>query len=291
MIQVFRHRSLIAAIFAVTLIFVPATVAFAQSDQPPKPVDGPRLNPPAIPHTNVLTNLANIPLPVQSLEAAAADNRAQEAPGRGIRQTQSAVGSGITLAPVADACNDFNRRGRWQAPQDTDIFTDWYSGWAPFAVDDGYYQARNVVFARERVVGPGKNYGLDAERIERLAAKISSYQPYAAGFGSPLIDVKPGATVTVTVKYLIYDHGGAHHDWVSLGVKPDATGPVATYVNGYRRGEWATLTQVLKAGPTGQVMVLLQGHSPAALNSNVYFDNVQIVINAKPRSNCHRESE
>ena len=53
----------------------------------------------------------------------------------------------------------------------------------PFAIDNGYYQAKNVTFSRERSVGPGNTY-VHAEKNMATAqhsAKIASNQPYAAG--------------------------------------------------------------------------------------------------------------
>jgi hypothetical protein len=69
-----------------------------------------------------------------------------------------------------------------------------------------------------------------------------------------------------------------------MGIIPNLGEP-ATYVLGYQRGEWAILEQEIVA--TGeQIVVMLQGHSPDAINSNVYFDNVEIYVNDDPRGNC-----
>ncbi len=259
----------------------------ARADAPlPTPIVGPRLSPPAIPHP-VLIDPAIIAdhlesPPAAALEAAAFnDGRGQEAPGRGIHHVETETGSGLTLFIEDNVCNDFNRRPQWSAPRLADIATNWYGGWAPFAVDNHVYRSANVVFAQERVVGPGRYYAGNQH-----SAKIASSQPYAAGFGSPLFNARPGATVTVSVKYLIFDHGGKPLDWASLGIKPDATGDVAEYVNGYVRGRWAEMTHTVTAGPTGQFMVLLQAHSPAALNSNIYFDDVKIQINNRYINRC-----
>lgn len=281
----------LSILMLVTLLLMPATVAVADGHLPPIPQIGPRLNPPAIPHTDVLNtdtiynNLLNPP-PVESREADAADGgRSQEKPGRGIRQTVTSHSVGLTLFPSGNVCNDFNNEPHWAVPP-SDIYTDWYAGWGPFAVDEGLYQAKNTVFAMERVVGPGKNYG-----DNQFSAKISSNQPYAGGFGSPMITVTPGAEVTVRVKYLIWDHDhrGLDYDWASLGVKPDATGTEAIYVNGYVRGKWAEMNHTITAGTTGKIMVLLQGSSPMATNSNIYFDDVQITVDGKFLRNCRYE--
>lgn len=184
------------------------------------------------------------------------------------------------------ACNTFNQARRWASRREsapTDMWSDWYAGWGPFAVDDGFYQARNVTFSLESAVGPGSNAGPNEH-----SAKIASNQPYAAGFGSPLFGVPPGALITVSVNYLIYDHNdhGYDYDWASLGIKPDAYGAEARYVNGYVRGQWATLTSSVVAGANGRIMVLIQAQSPGALNSNIYFDNVRIWIDGAPVVDC-----
>jgi hypothetical protein len=190
---------------------------------------------------------------------------------------------------VDQVCVDFNTGAEWASRrinEPSDVWTDWFAGWAPFAVDEGFYQAENVTFSLERVVGPGIDYGPNQH-----AAKIASNQPYAAGFGSPLIHVRPGSVVIVSVNYLIFDHDthGDDLDWASLGIKPDATREGASYVNGFTRGRWATMTHSLVAGPTGEIMVLIQAHSPASLNSNIYFDNVRIWVDGIAVQDCRYE--
>lgn len=278
-------------------------------DPPPIAIIAPRLSPPPIPHSMVLNPytiynnlLTPDKLPVPSQEASAADGgRSQEAPGRFVRQNgnQAVVidgrdaARGLTLYPQDSVCNSFDKGKQWasKAPASAtpraDIWSDWYGGWAPFAVDEGLYQAKNLTFSLERSVGPGKNYG------SGYSAKIASNQPYAGGFGSPMIKVAPHSEVTVKANYLIadHDHHGMDYDWASMGVKPDATGEVASYVNGYVRGEWAQLEHTVWAGPTGYVMVLLQGQSPGALNSNIYFDDVRISVNDKYLSKCVIEED
>jgi len=276
-------------------LLLPASVALADGHLPPLPIKGPRLSPPPIPHTDVLNNytiynyLVNN-LPQESKEADEYDGgRNQEKPGRGIRWTKTDIAEGLTLFKPANVCNDFNVRKMWAslaADPPSDIWTDWYAGWAPYAIDDGYYQAKNVTFSYEQAVGPGEKWGENES-----SAKIASHQPYAAGFGSPMLKVKPGAEVTVMVNYLIWDHDthGWDYDWASMGLKPDAAGEPAEYVNGYVRGEWAELSHTITAGESGYIMVLLQGHSPAALNSNIYFDNVRIAVDGEYMSDCSLE--
>ena len=288
---------IISALILAAIMMVPALTAFAEgtgpSVPPPIAIKGPRLKPTAIPHSGVVNPYTtynwvaggNVP---QALEANAADGGAtQEKVGRGIKQTSTGVGQGLTLYASANVCNNFNPQSSWAAKSGvSDTWTDWYGGWAPFAIDNGYYQAKNVVFTMERSVGPGNKFG-DKE----ASAKIGSHEPYAAGIGSPLIKIPAGyegGQVMVSVKYLIWDHDqggkqggpdGLDWDWASMGVKPDAHGDHAYYVNGYVRGEWAELTQTVSLeGSDGDVMVLLQGQSPSVLNSNIYFDDVKIAF-------------
>jgi hypothetical protein len=69
-----------------------------------------------------------------------------------------------------------------------------------------------------------------------------------------------------------------------MGIIPKL-GERAAYVNGYHRGEWAIMeNEVVARGD--EIVVMLQGHSPDALNSNIYFDNVQIFINGVSLANC-----
>lgn len=289
-------RIIFALIMVVALMAVPAVAAASTgpSVPPPSPIKGPRLSPPVIPHSSVLNPyttynyVAGGHAPASAYEANAADaGRTQESPGRGIRQTTTGLGKGTTLYAQASVCNNFNPQASWAVEgtnKQTDIWTDWFAGWAPFAVDNGYYQAKNVGFSMERVVGPGAAY----KNKEEASLKIFSGQPYAAGVGSPIIPVPAGyegGSVMVTVSYLIWDHDqggkqggpdGMDYDWASLGVKAGAASDHATYVNGYVRGEWAQVTNTIELGDAKDVMVLLQAHSPATLNSNIYFDNVKI---------------
>jgi hypothetical protein len=300
----------VRVIFAVAIIvalMLPsvAMAATGPSVPPPIAIIGPRLKPPPIPATTPIDpNRAynyviagNVP---QALEANAADGgKTQEAPGRGIKQTSTSIGAGILLNATPNVCNNFNSQGSYAAFNvKSDVWTDWYAGWGPFAIDNGYYQAKNVTFSQERVVGPGSNYNdnLSAGNGEQNSVKIASHEPYAGGFGSPIIPVPEEyqwGTATVSVKYLIWDHDqggkqggpdGNDWDWASMGVKPGAAGDQAYYVNGYTRGEWSELTQTVELGGAKDIMVLIQGQSPAVLNSNIYFDDVKIAFSTEDGS-------
>jgi len=279
--------------------------ATGPSIPPPIGISGPRLKPPPIPHSDVVNPAqtyawvaaGNVP---QALEANAADGgKLQEAPGRGVKQTITGLGQGISLYATPNVCANFNAHGSYKAVNNqSDIWTDWPSGWGPFAIDNGFYKAKNVTFSMERVVGPGAKYNdtVSAGDGEQASVKIASHEPYAGGFGSPIIPVPEEyrwGHVTVSAKYLIWDHDtggkaggpdGNDWDWASMGVKPGAAGDHAYYVNGYVRGQWAELIQTVELGGAGDIMVLIQGQSPAVLNSNIYFDDVKIAFSSEDGS-------
>lgn len=242
-----------------------------------KPVLAPRRDPAPIPHTD-LVDPGAADLRPHNLAAAQAAAQ-QGATGKpGVLQTVTEVASGLTLfEPEERICNDFNSRTVWEG----ETWTNYFDGWGAYAADDGFYQAKNVTFDRELVVGPGANYARNESSM-----KIASNQPYEAGVMSPPIEVEPGDRVRVRVFYLIYNHDttGRNWDYVSMGIIPKL-GERASYVYGYHRGEWAVLEQEIEA-QGDQVVVMLQGHSPAAINSNVYFDNVSIWINDSVVRNC-----
>lgn len=302
-----KQVRVIFALIMIVIMMLPsvAMAATGPSVPPPIGITGPRLKPPAIPHSSVVNPdhtynyvvAGNVP---PALEANAADGgKTQSAVGRGIKQTATDISYGILLYATPNVCANFNAHGSYKAVNNqSDIWSDWPTGWGPFAIDNGYYQAKNVTFSMERVVGPGNKYN-DTKSSgdgETASVKIASHEPYAAGFGSPIIPVPSGyeyGTATVSVKYLIWDHdqggkqGGADGndwDWASLGVKPGAAGDHAYYVNGYVRGEWAELTQTIELGHAHDIMVLLQGQSPSVLNSNIYFDDVKIAFTSKDGS-------
>jgi len=290
------YKSLLLTCIISALLLIKLPTLHAEENPPadplPTPQIEPHLGPPAPDPSGTLNNdliFNNLlaPPPLSSLEDDVTDGgRKQEAPGRGVQQRETTVALGATLRSSGIVCNDFNEENKWIASA-SNMFLNRYAGWAPFAVDHGLYQAKRMIFTMERVVGPGQRYGAN-----QLAAKMASNQPYAGGFGSPLIAVPPEAEVTISVKYLIWDHDhrGLDYDWASLGIKPDAEGPDAVYVNGYVRGAWRELRHSLKAGPSGKIMVLLQGSSPAALNSNIYFDDVQIMVNGQYLTDCLYDS-
>jgi len=310
------RQSLFAVLLVVALL-LPASAVLAQDTGPNPhiiPILAPRLDPPPIPNSDVLepnqiwNQVVAWNLPAQSTEAAAvasADGLSDGDPG--ILKTITNIASGITLnylnAHTPVVCNNFDTNGNWASSwglsSRVDPWTDWYAGWGPFAVDDGYRQAKNVVFSKENVVGPGSHYDDDGtssavgDTVDgRHSAKIASTQPYAAGFASPVFTATPGATVRVVVHYIIYNHGNIAHDnrwdydWASLGVKPNAYADPAQYVNGYTRGQWNSMENTVIVGDSGEFMVLIQGESPAALNSNIYFDDVSIYVDGVAMTNC-----
>ncbi len=202
--------------------------------------------------------------------------------GPGVLPQADGLAHGNTLFPTAAACLDFNDPARWNGQ----IWYASYGRWGTFAVDDGgLYRAENVRFDMERNVGPGDRQG-------EFSFKIAGGQPYAAGLISPVFQVPPGASVEVRVRYLMFNHPALRigervvNDWVSLGLKPDAHGPEARYVNGYTRGRWSVLENRVVAGESGQILVLIQAESPAPFNSNIYFDDVEIWVDGVPMADC-----
>jgi hypothetical protein len=243
------------------------------------PVVAPRRTPPPIPHTSVIPGgtLQAADVGPQSIAANQAATQQGTVGKPGVLQTNTGVGSGLTLYEPEGVCSNFNSAGRW----DGETWTNYFAGWGTYAADGGIYQAKNVTFDRERAVGPGNEYAGNQSSM-----KIASNQPYEAGIMSPAINVRVGDVVRVRAAYLIFNHDTKDRNWdyVSMGIIP-SLGESATYVLGYQRGEWAIMEQEIVA--TGrQVVVMLQGHSPDAINSNVYFDNVQIYVNGTPRENC-----
>ena len=291
MIQMRTLRSALALLVMLALL-APAAAEAMPMAVPPLPLSaGPRMAPPPIPLPSV-DLLTNAPLTANALEADAWDfGRRQEAPGRGIRQIETGYGAGLTLYDAPNVCVNFNAENGWSSSDgNPDMYTDWFSGWAPFALDEDEYKARVVAVTRDRSVGPGDRYndGLDTDGREEHSIKFASHHPYAAGMGSPRIPVPAGfegGKVLVSVKYLIWDHDqgaklsggdGIDYDWASLGIKPGADGDVALYANGYVRGEWSELVNTVDLGHAHDIMVLIQAQSPAFLNSNIYFDDVKI---------------
>jgi hypothetical protein len=282
----------VATLFGLTAspVFADADAPALTSDAPPLtivPVVAPRKNPPPIPHSDVLDPntiqdfLQSDALNEQYREAAASAE-AQDLEGEpGVLDTTTGISAGLTLYDVPEACSDFDRRSAWEG----EVWTMYFDGWGNFAADDGYYQAKNVTFDRELSVGPGSNW----DSSSQSSVKIASNQPYEAGIMSPPIEVRPGRMVLVRARYLIYNHGQEADslDYASMGIITELGKP-ATYVTGYRRGEWAIMELEVEA-VTEQIIVMLQAHSPAALNSNIYFDNVEIYRNDGNRvSNCRR---
>lgn len=286
-------RSLLALVVALMALITPL-VAQAALTPPPLPLStGPRLTPAPIPLPSV-DLLVNAPLTPNALEADAWDGgRRQEAEGRGVRQTETGYGAGLTLYDSPNVCVNFNAEIGWSSSDgNPDMYTDWFSGWGPFALDEGEYKASNVAITRERSVGPGDRYNdsEDTDGVEQHSIKFASHAPYAAGMGSPRIPVPAGfenGQVMVSVKYLIWDHDqgaklsggdGIDYDWASLGIKPGADGDVAVYTNGYVRGEWSELANTVDLGEAKDIMVLVQAQSPGFLNSNIYFDDIKIAF-------------
>jgi hypothetical protein len=206
-----------------------------------------------------------------------------EVSGPGVLAAADARSSGETLFASPTACLTFDDESRWNGH----IWYAAYGNWGTFSVDDGgFYKPEHVRFDMERSTGPGDRSG------SGFSFKIAGDQPYAAGLISPVIYTSPGSLVSVRVKYLMYNHDGLRigsqlvNDWVSLGLKANAHGNEAIYINGYTRGQWSELANDVVAGESGEVLVLVQAESPAAFNSNVYFDDIEIFIDGMALTNC-----
>ncbi|MEZ4638398.1 MAG: hypothetical protein R2856_26155 [Caldilineaceae bacterium] len=210
------------------------------------------------------------------------DSRRQRWKGRACSPTPAWRASGAHTLRSPTACLPYDV-SKWNSQ----IWQAAYSNWGTFSVNDGgFYKPENVRFDMEQATGPGDRAGSE------YSFKIAGHQPYAAGLVSPVIAAPPGSVVTVWAKYLMYNHDGVQvgsqvvNDWVSLGLKPDAQGTDATYVNGYVRGQWAELANSIVDGESGEVLILLQAESPAALNSNIYFDDIEVNIGGRSLTNC-----
>src|SRR5690606_21051930 len=125
-------RSVLALVVAFTTVVTPV-VAHAALTPPPLPLStGPRFNPQPIPLPS-FDLLVNAPLTANALEADAWDGgRRQEEEGRGVRQTLTGYGAGLTLYDTPHVCVNFNAEIGWSSSDgNPDMFTDWYSGWGP----------------------------------------------------------------------------------------------------------------------------------------------------------------
>ena len=187
-------------------------------------------------------------------------------------------------APRPQSCLTFDDLNRWASHVYADgriqgsTWHDHYAAWHSFAVDDGgFYVAANVATSYDPNVG------------NRISAKISSSQPFAAGFRSPWFEAPPAAHVTVRVRYLLEKPPDAakSFDWAALGIKAGPAAP-ASYANGYVHGRWAELTHSadVQAGP---FMVLLQAHNSAVVPATAYFDDVEILVDGVPMPECAYE--
>ncbi|RME58481.1 MAG: hypothetical protein D6790_11920 [Caldilineae bacterium] len=230
-----------------------------------------------IPTASIFNELAAQQQRETRMRGVSAEAVSAKAEGPGVATEQSAIARGGKLFGAPTACLRFNDAGKWNG-QGTYAS---YGRWGAFSVDDGgFYKPEHVHFEREESVGNDYSF------------KIAGGQPYAAGLVSPIFNVPPGATVEVRVKYLMFNHDGLQigdrvvNDWVSLGLKPDAQGQEARYVNGYTRGQWSQLVNSIVAGESGQVLVLLQAESPAAFNSNIYFDDLEIAVDGLFLTDC-----
>lgn len=276
-----------ARVLLISMMLMPAALALASSrpqppsgiyaivPAPPDPAPAPALN--LMPDTRIYNKLVGEQQSNGTQKRVYSDvvNQSQAIAGPGVLTTADGMSSGVTLFETPTACLTFNQVEKWNGH----IWYAAYGNWGTFSVDDGgFYKPENVRFDMERVTGPGDRAG------DEFSFKIAGDQPYAAGLVSPVINAPPGSVVTVRIKYLMFNQDGVQvgnqtvNDWVSLGLKPNAHGNDAVYVNGYARGAWSELVNSVVAGESGQILVLIQAESPASLNSNIYFDDVEIAV-------------
>ncbi len=273
-----RKSWLILSLFVLVLSLLPMQIAQAKDDpwtgQPPDNIL-------PLPPLRARTHPAPIPVPLPQ----SAGNERVPAKEAGKENPKPATPQANAVAANSSACLNFDDRANWGSiTHSYTIWDDQFGGWAPFAVDDGgLYEIENVRFERERSIRGGQ-----------YSFKIASTEPYAAGLASPIIKVKKGDEVAVTVQYFIWEHGQSRSqlEWASMGVKPDAYGTCGNgcYVNGYIRGRWTDLTSKVTAA-SDKVMILLQAESPTSLNSNIYFDNLEIRVNGELLAKCKLADE
>lgn len=267
---------LVVSMFVLFLALLPAQVVLAQDDPwTGKPPD----NILPLPPLRARTKPAPIPVPLKKMGS----NTRQPSIEAAAANPKPAKNQAIVVAKNGDACLNFDGKENWGSQNHSyKPWDDQFAGWAPFAVDDGgLYEIENVRFEREQSVKTGQ-----------YSFKIASTEPYAAGLASPLINVNKGDEVAVSVKYYIWEHGQSPLEWVSMGVKPDARAKCGDgcYVNGDRRGKWTELSNTVEA-TADQMMILLQAESPKGLNSNVYFDDLEIRVNGELLEKCKLADE
>lgn len=261
---------------------MPPSGIYAISPAPQDPAPAPAIN--LIPDTRIYNQLVYQQMNgAQNRMQGGAMVQSQPVDGPGVLTGADGMSSGGTLFRSPTACLTFDEESKWNGH----IWYAAYGNWGTFSVDDGgFYKPQHVRFDMERTTGPGDRAGSE------FSLKVAGDQPYAAGLVSPVIHAPPGSVVGVSVKYLMFNQDGVRvgsqvvNDWVSLGLKPNAHGQEAVYVNGYVRGEWSELVNTVVTGESGEILVLIQAESPAALNSNIYFDDVEITIDGMSLLTC-----
>lgn len=267
---------LVVSMFVLFLALLPAQAVLAQDDpwtgEPPNFILD-------LPPLRARNDPSSIPVPLRK----SSTNKRIPAEEAAAQNPKAATNQAIRVNANGSACLNFDEAKTWGSESHRYmIWDDQFAGWVPFAVDDGgLHEIENVRFERERSVRTGQ-----------FSFKIASTEPYAAGLASPLVKVKEGAEVAVSVKYYIFEHGQSRLEWVSMGVKPDARAKCGDgcYVNGYSRGKWTTLSNTVTA-TADEVMILLQAESPKSLNSNVYFDDLEIRVDGELLENCKLAEE
>jgi hypothetical protein len=133
------------------------------------------------------------------------------------------------------------------------------NGWAPYVL------AGQPSFAGERSTLHSGSWSY----------KISGYAPFTAGLAQ-VVAVQPGRTYRVTAFYQLYPPGDGQ---AFLGVQDGSSAP--HWVGAGWPGEWRPLSQTITPA-TDRLLISVQGANGALPNTNVYFDDVTLVVLGAP---------
>jgi hypothetical protein len=109
----------------------------------------------------------------------------------------------------------------------------------------------------------------------RWAYKVSGYAPFAGGL-MQAVPVQPGRTYRVTAYYHLYPPGDGQ---ATLIIRDKAHSE--RWATGGWLGVWRPLSQEMTV-TTNQLLIFLWGRSGADPNTNVYFDDVSVVLVGSP---------
>lgn len=282
-----KHRSRAFGVMIVVLLLVGVVANIsavrAQDGKPVPP--GPRQGEcEPVPNCDQLTaaqrsaNVNRANSDAQREGKAITDNdRLQARPGGSI-ETVSSLGQ--NLLPNPNACFTFDSAVDWKGSR----WTFRYAGWG-LQVDVSpalNYQLKHLTYERQDGVGDG------------FSLKMGMDKPAHGLIVSPEFKAKAGDKITVVTSYYISVNAGknvsqANRQWVALNVKP-ARSTRADYTTlptpGRHQNSWWKLSDDLTMQSDGIFQVVLQGQNDSVLDTQVYFDNVEIWINGEPMAKC-----